>query len=88
MDEFQFNLRSVFVVTTLAAIVLGVCHYLTARGFVLLALCILLPGLAFTFFALYIQLGLAVRSIFRWLGHPLSPANERGRGMGYCSTHR
>jgi hypothetical protein len=66
-EPFQFNLKTVFVVTTLAAIVLGICHYLTAIGLTLLAFWILIPGLAFTSFIVCVQLGSLARSIFRWL---------------------
>lgn len=67
MGEFQFNLRSVFVVTTLAAVILGICHYLTTIEAALLTLWILLPGLAFASFAFCVQLASIVRSILCWL---------------------
>ena len=67
MSPYQFNLRAVFVVTTLAAIVLGICHYLTPIGLTKLAFWVLLPGLAFTFFIVCVQLGSLSRSLFRRL---------------------
>jgi hypothetical protein len=66
-DELQFDLRTVFLVTTLAAVFLGIFHDLTPKAFTLLAFWIFLPGLAFTFFFVCIQCGSATRSLLRWL---------------------